>query len=171
MERFRGGRSSVIHGPPHGGRFQHAPSTSIVMNRLAVGLIGGSVQLSGGVSCAPRASSSGTSAGWIPRGTAMKTPLLALLILASAISPAQAQVTQEWVERYASPTPYSDVPYAMTVGADGHVYVTGTTATTGSNDWTTIKYNSAGGQEWLRTLDGGGSDAAFAITTDDAGNV
>ena len=101
----------------------------------------------------------------------MKTPFLALLILGSAISTAQAQVSQEWVARYASPTPYSDIPYAMTVDADGHVYVTGTTATTGSNDWTTIKYNSAGDQEWLRTLDGGGNDAAFAITTDDAGNV
>jgi hypothetical protein len=50
--------------------------------------------------------------------------------------------------------------------------VTGTTATaTGANDWATIKYNSAGVQEWLRTLDGGGSDAAVAITTDQAGNV
>ena len=34
-----------------------------------------------------------------------------------------------------------------------------------------IKYNSAGVQEWLRTLDGGGSDVAVAITTDEAGNV
>ncbi len=102
----------------------------------------------------------------------MKTPLLALLILGSAISTAEAQVTQEWVARYASATTYNDVPYAMTVDAEGHVYVTGTTATpTGGNDWATIKYNSAGDQVWLRTLDGGGSDAAFAITTDNAGNV
>lgn len=102
----------------------------------------------------------------------MKTPLLALLILGSAISPAQAQVTQEWVARYASATTYNDVPYAMTVDAEGHVYVTGTTGTpTGGHDWATIKYNSAGDQVWLRKLDGGGSDAAFAIMTDDAGNV
>jgi hypothetical protein len=102
----------------------------------------------------------------------MKTPFLTLLILGGAISTAQAQVSQEWVARYASPTPYSDVPYAMTVDADGRAYVTGTTATaTGGNDWTTIKYDPAGAQEWLRTLDGGGSDAAVAITTDDAGNV
>ncbi|HEX5032363.1 MAG TPA: SBBP repeat-containing protein [Candidatus Eisenbacteria bacterium] len=100
----------------------------------------------------------------------MKTPLLALLVLGSAISTPQAQA-QEWVARYASPTPYNDIPYAMTVDADGHVYVTGTTATAGSNDWTTIKYNSAGVQEWLRTLDGGGSDNAVAIKTDGAGNV
>jgi Beta-propeller repeat len=107
-----------------------------------------------------------------PRGTVMKTPFLALLILGSAISTAQAQVSQEWVARYASATPYNDAPYAMTVDAAGHVYVTGTTATpTGGHDWATIKYNSAGVQEWLRTLDGGGSDAAFAITTDLAGNV
>lgn len=101
----------------------------------------------------------------------MKAPFLALLMLGFAMPTAQAQVSQEWVARYASPTPYSDVPYAMTVDAGGHVYVTGTTATTGANDWTTIKYNSAGVQEWLRPLDGGGNDAAFAITTDDAGNV
>lgn len=99
----------------------------------------------------------------------MKTPFLALLILGSAIPTAHA--SQEWVARYASPTSWSDVPYAMTVGADGHVYVTGTTATAGADDWTTIKYSAAGVQEWLRTLDGGGNDAAAAITTDDAGNV
>ena len=120
----------------------------------------------------PYTESSSRSADLSPRGTVMKTPFLALLILGSAISTAHAQVSQEWVARYASPTPYSDVPYAMTVDAAGHVYVTGTTATsTGGNDWATIKYNSAGAQEWLRTLDGGGSDAAFAITTDEAGNV
>jgi hypothetical protein len=102
----------------------------------------------------------------------MKTASMVLLLLGLAISTAQAQVSQEWVARYASATPYSDIPYAMTVDAGGHVYVTGTTATsTGANDWATIKYNSAGVQEWLRTLDGGGSDAAVAITTDQAGNV
>ena len=51
---------------------------------------------------------------------------LALLFLGLAISTAQAQVSQEWVARYASPTPYSDVPYAMTLDAAGNVYVTGT---------------------------------------------
>jgi beta-propeller repeat-containing protein len=101
----------------------------------------------------------------------MKTPSLVLLILGCAISTAHAQVSQEWVARYASATPYSDIPYAMTVDAAGHVYVTGTAATAGANDWATIKYNSAGVQEWLRTLNGGGSDAAVAITTDEAGNV
>jgi hypothetical protein len=100
----------------------------------------------------------------------MKTPLV-LLILGLVISTAHAQVSQEWVARYASATPYSDVPYAMTVDVAGNVYVTGTTATAGSDDWATIKYNSAGVQEWLRTLNGGGSDAAVAITTDQAGNV
>jgi len=100
----------------------------------------------------------------------MKTSLMALL-LCFAVSTSHAQVTQEWVARFASPTPYNDVPYAMTVDAGGHVYVTGTTATTGSNDWTTIKYGPAGAALWTRTLNGGGNDAAFAITTDDAGNV
>jgi len=101
----------------------------------------------------------------------MKTPSLVLLLLGLTISTAHAQVSQEWVARYASATPYSDIPYAMTVDAAGHVYVTGTAATAGTNDWATIKYNSAGEQEWLRPLNGGGSDAAVAITTDEAGNV
>src|SRR5262245_54494492 len=101
----------------------------------------------------------------------MKTPCLVLLTLGLAISTAHAQISQEWVARYASATPGNDVPYAMTVDAAGHVYVTGTTATAGSNDWATIKYDPAGVQEWLRTLNGGGSDAAVAIATDEAGNV
>lgn len=101
----------------------------------------------------------------------MKNPSLVLLILGLAVSTAQAQVSQEWVARYASATPWSDVPHAMTLDAEGHVYVTGATATSGSDDWGTIKYDSAGVQEWLRTLDGGGNDAAVAIETDSFGNV
>ena len=102
----------------------------------------------------------------------MKTPSLLLMIVGLAISTAHAQVSQEWVARYASATSWNDIPYAMTVDAAGNAYVTGTTATaTGGNDWATIKYNPAGVQEWLRTLDGGGSDAAVAIKTDAAGNV
>lgn len=101
----------------------------------------------------------------------MKTPFLALLILGSAISTVHAQASEEWAARYASPTPFGDTPYAMTVDAAGNIYVTGTTATTGANDCTTIKYNSAGAQEWLRTLNLGGSNTGVAITTDDAGNV
>ena len=101
----------------------------------------------------------------------MKTPSLVLLVLGLATSTAQAQVSQEWVARYASPTSWSDIPYAMTVDATGHVYVTGTAATAGSNDWATIKYDPAGAQEWLRATDGGGNDAAAAIKTDEAGNV
>src|SRR5262245_43679799 len=112
------------------------------------------------------------SEGLIPRGAVMKTPSLVLLILGLAMfSTAHAQVSREWVARYASATPWNDVPYAMTVDAAGCVYVTGTTATPGTNDWATIKYNPAGVQDWLRTLNGGGADAAAAITTDDAGNV
>src|SRR5262245_64012919 len=82
----------------------------------------------------------------------MKTPsFVLLLVFGLAISTAHAQVSQEWVARYASATPWNDIPYAMTVDAGGYVYVTGTAATPGSNDWVTIKYNSAGTQEWLRT--------------------
>jgi uncharacterized delta-60 repeat protein len=101
----------------------------------------------------------------------MKTPSLILLMAGFALSPAHAQVSPEWVARYASPTSWADVPYAMTVDAAGHAYVTGTVATSGSNDWATIKYDAAGGQVWLRQLNGGGNDAAFAIQTDPAGNV
>lgn len=101
----------------------------------------------------------------------MKTPALVLPILVLAISTAHAQVSEEWVQRYASPTSFSDIPYAMTVDAEGHIIVTGTGATAGSNDWATIKYDPTGAQEWFRTLDGGGNDAASAIVTDQAGNI
>lgn len=101
----------------------------------------------------------------------MKTLILALVIFGLAVSMAQAQVSQEWVARYASPTSFSDIPYAMTVDAAGGIVVTGTGATAGSNDWATIKYSSSGVQEWLRSLDGGGNDAAAAIATDQAGNI
>lgn len=101
-----------------------------------------------------------------------RTSAMVLLFLGLATSTGQAQVTQEWVARHASPTPYSDIAYAMTVDAAGNAYVTGTAATvTGGHDWVTIKYNSAGVQQWARTQDGGGNDAAFAIKADDAGNV
>src|SRR5262245_34829713 len=108
----------------------------------------------------------------ISRGTTMKTPSLVLLILGLTISTAHAQLSQEWAARYASPTSWSDVPYAMTVDAAGNVYVTGTTASaSGGDDWATIKYNSAGVEQWIRIQNGGGNDAAVAITTDAAGNV
>ena len=53
----------------------------------------------------------------------MKTLSLALLLLGLAISTARAQVSEEWVARYASATPHSDVPYAMTVDAAGYVNI------------------------------------------------
>jgi len=102
----------------------------------------------------------------------MKTPLILLVLALVPTSTARAQVLQEWVARYASPTSWSDVPYAIASDAVGNVYVTGTTATaSGGDDWATIKYNSAGVQQWLRTQNGGGNDAAVAIDTDVAGNV
>jgi hypothetical protein len=65
---------------------------------------------------------------------------------------------------------------AIAIDDFGNVYVTGTTNShpTGSDfDYATVKYNSAGQQQWLATYNGpmGGWDQARGIAVDGSGNV
>lgn len=101
-----------------------------------------------------------------------------MLLLASALC--YSQVTQEWRSRYSSgPGNLSDYASSLAVDASGNVYVTGTsykgdfgTANYNGN-YTTVKYNTAGNEVWIRTYDGPQheSDAAAAVAADGAGNV
>jgi uncharacterized delta-60 repeat protein len=81
---------------------------------------------------------------------------------------------QEWVARYNSPGNYRDYVSDITVDSTGNVYVTGIAYINERNyDYATVKYNSAGVEEWAATYDGPGnkSDSAEAIAVDTSGNV
>ena len=62
----------------------------------------------------------------------------------------------------------------IAVDAAGNVYVTGFTASSGPNyDYITIKYNSAGVQQWATLYNGTGNgfDEAYSLAIDNAGNT
>ena len=99
---------------------------------------------------------------------------LIILFLISFSSVINSQVAQQWASRY-SASGGQDTPMDMAVDASGNVYVTGTSIVNGTgSDFLTIKYNSAGVQQWEARFTGVGganSDDAFSIELDAAGNV
>jgi uncharacterized delta-60 repeat protein len=81
---------------------------------------------------------------------------------------------QQWARRYDGPGHSDDTASAIVVDGLGNVYVTGSSR--GSNfdyDYATIKYNSAGQQQWVRRYDGpvNNDDVANSIAVDGSGNV
>ncbi len=84
---------------------------------------------------------------------------------------------QQWVARYNGPPQNAfDVATAIAVDGSGDIYVTGRSQPTsffGDYDYVTIKYNSAGQEQWLSRYDGFGNsnDEAIAIAIGAPGNV
>ena len=82
---------------------------------------------------------------------------------------------QQWVQRYNGPGNYYDLLSDIKVDASGNVYVTGSSnASASSNtDFATIKYNSAGVQQWIQRYNGPGNsnDGAASLAIDASGNV
>ena len=81
---------------------------------------------------------------------------------------------EQWVARYSGPGNSGDLAYALAVDAAGNVYVTGGSIGIGTgNDCATIKYDAAGTQLWVARYNGPGNgyDAAYALDTDEAGNI
>ncbi len=85
--------------------------------------------------------------------------------------------TQLWVARYDGGIQRSDAGAMVKADASGNVFITGsTTVRNGAysrNDYLTVKYNSAGVQQWKVTYNGPGNldDAAIGLVLDASGNV
>ncbi len=81
---------------------------------------------------------------------------------------------EQWAMRYNGPGGVVDIASAIAVDAAGNVYVTGaSTGTLTLSDYATVKYNSAGQEQWVARYNGpvNGPDEAFSVAVDAAGNV
>jgi hypothetical protein len=85
-----------------------------------------------------------------------------------------AQGVQQWVAQYTGTIKGDNYPYAFTVDAVGNVYVTGRSMGNNSTyDIATVKYNSAGLQQWAARYNGTSNlnDVPGDIKADALGNV
>lgn len=81
---------------------------------------------------------------------------------------------QQWVARYNGPADWHDGIFDIEVDDAGNVYVTGYSyGALNGYDFMTIKYNSAGAQQWIARYNGPANrdDVAHEIAADAAGNV
>ncbi|MFZ1853033.1 MAG: SBBP repeat-containing protein, partial [Nitrosomonas sp.] len=81
---------------------------------------------------------------------------------------------QQWVARYNSPDNLYALANSIAVDGSGNVYVTGSIYSIGTySDYTTIKYNSSGVQQWVSRYNGTGNDAdeVTSIAVDESGFV
>ena len=83
--------------------------------------------------------------------------------------------TELWASTYDGPLGgWDDDAKAIAVDQAGNVYVTGTSMGSGTLlDYATVKYNSAGAEQWVARYDGPGNDydEANAIAVDSSGNA
>ncbi len=98
--------------------------------------------------------------------------LIAILIVIIAL-PINAQIKESWAVRYDN----GGVDKSNTIGIDdfGNVFITGSSnsAGVGTEDYLTIKYNSAGSEEWTSRINGSGGsvDIAYALVIDSSGSI
>jgi len=79
-----------------------------------------------------------------------------------------------WTRRYNGPANGDDGAYWVTVDQLGNSYITGGSIGTGSGfDYATVKYNSAGDEQWVIRYNGTANDTdrAYCVAVDNSGNV
>jgi len=79
-----------------------------------------------------------------------------------------------WTNRYNGPADNHDEAYAIAVGLNGNVFVTGASSGDGTGvDYATIAYSNVGLPLWTNRYNatGNGNDVAGAIAVDSSGNV
>jgi uncharacterized delta-60 repeat protein len=84
------------------------------------------------------------------------------------------QGTTVWQQIYNGTGDSADIATAVAADNAGNVYVTGISGGSGTyRDFATIKYNTAGVQQWVQRYNGPGNglDYATGIMTDNSGNV
>jgi parallel beta-helix repeat protein len=83
--------------------------------------------------------------------------------------------TQVWASYYDPPQHHEGTPVGIVADMSGNVYVAGGSASEeeGPQDYVTIKYNSAGVEQWANRYNGSGNDndTPVGIGLDNAGNV
>ncbi len=78
----------------------------------------------------------------------------------------------QWINRYNGPANTYDAPYGITIDSTGNVYITGASTGIGTGeDMITIKYNSAGVQQWIARNTDNSWDKSQDIVVDNSGNV
>lgn len=85
-----------------------------------------------------------------------------------------AQVQQEWIQRYNGAANSNDRGSCSTIDIEGNIIVCGTSSSIQDyGDYITIKYNSSGTLQWIRTYNGPGnlSDWVLSVKSDNIGNV
>jgi len=86
-----------------------------------------------------------------------------------------SDLNELWPARYDNPGGVisNDYAYAAATDSSGNVYVAGDSGEGILTDYATIKYNSAGTQQWVARYNGPGDDADYAvdIAVDPIGNI
>ena len=80
-------------------------------------------------------------------------------------------LAEAWSASYNGSSYNYDEASDMKVDDTGNVYVTGRSYNGNNYDFATVKYNSAGVQQWVKRYNGGSGDEAVAIALDTAGNI
>mgnify|MGYP003454708416 FL=1 len=82
--------------------------------------------------------------------------------------------TLQWAQKFNGTANHTDMARCIGVDASGNVYTGGVTYVSANNsDVALVKYNSAGTQQWSRTVNGQGNSYDFAndLILDAAGNI